>query len=70
MPHITYTTVEGVLNKEQKEALGSALTKAVTETLGKKLKPNIWVTINEAPEGNFYIGGHAVPAEAIKKQMD
>jgi len=70
MPFITYTTVEGALNEQQKKALSVALTEAVTNTLGEKLKPNVWVTINEAPEGNFYIGGHALKAKMLKKLMD
>lgn len=70
MPFITYTTVEGALNDEQKQALSAALTEAVTSTLGEKLKPNVWVTLNEAPEGSFYIGGHALKAKTLKKLMD
>ena len=70
MPFITYTTVEGALTDEQKEALSTALTEAVTKTLGEKLKPNVWVTLNEAPEGIFYIGGHALKAKMLKKLMD
>lgn len=70
MPFITYTTVEGALSDEQKEALSKALTEAVTNTLGEKLRPNVWVTLNEAPEGNFYIGGHALKAKMLKKLMD
>ncbi len=70
MPFITYTTVEGALNEQQKKALSVALTETVTNTLGEKLKPNVWVTINEAPEGNFYIGGHALKAKMLKKLMD
>ena len=70
MPFITYTTVEGALTDEQKEALSTALTEAVTNTLGEKLKPNVWVTLNEAPEGNFYIGGHPLKAKMLKKLME
>lgn len=70
MPFITYTTVEGALSEDQKEALSKALTDAVTNTLGEKLKQNVWVTLNEAPEGNFYIGGHPLKAKMLKKLMD
>ena len=70
MPFITYRTVEGALSKEQKEALSNALTEAVTSTLGEKLRPNIWVTLNEEPEGNFFIGGHALKAETLRKLME
>jgi len=69
MPFITYTTVEGALSDEQKAALSAALTDAVTNTLGEKLRQNIWVTLNEAPEGNFYIGGHPLKAAMLKKLM-
>lgn len=69
MPFITYTTVEGALSVEQKAALSTALTEAVTNTLGEKLKPNVWVTLNEAPEGNFTIGGHELKAKNLKKLM-
>jgi len=70
MPFITYTTVEGALSNEQKEALSTALTEAVTNTLGEKLRPNVWVTLNEEPEGNFYIGGHALKAKTLKTMME
>lgn len=70
MPFITYTTVEGALSDEQKESLFAALTEAVANTLGEMLRPNVWVTLNEAPEGNFYIGGHALKAKTLKKLMD
>ena len=70
MPFITYTTVEGALTDEQKKALSTALTDAVTNTLGEKLKPNVWVTLNEEPEGNFYIGGHGLKANMLKKLMN
>ena len=70
MPFITYTTVEGALTDQQKEALSTALTEAVTKTLGEKLKPNVWVTLNETPEGSFYIGGHALKAKMLQKMMD
>ena len=67
MPFITYTTVEGALSDKQKADLSNALTKAVTDTLGEKLRPNIWVNLNEAPEGNFYIGGQPLKASVLKK---
>jgi 4-oxalocrotonate tautomerase family enzyme len=70
MPFITYTTVEGALTDEQKAALSNALTEAVTNTLGEKLKPNVWVTLNEAPEGNFTIGGHTLKAQMLKELID
>jgi phenylpyruvate tautomerase PptA (4-oxalocrotonate tautomerase family) len=70
MPFITYTTVEGALDDDQKVALSKALTEAVTKTLGDKLKPNVWVSLNETPEGNFYIGGHALKAETLKSLMN
>ena len=69
MPFISYTTVEGALSPEQKSALSEAITNAVASTLGEQLKPNIWVTINEEPEGNFFIGGHALKASTLKRLM-
>ena len=70
MPMITYTTVDGALRDDQKKALSKALTRAVTETLGADLKPHVWVTLNEVPEGSFYIGGHALQAKMLKKMMN
>ncbi|GAA5317679.1 MAG: hypothetical protein AseanaTS_28840 [Candidatus Pelagadaptatus aseana] len=70
MPFITYTTVEGVLTDDQKAELTSALTDAVVSTLGKSLKPNIWVTLNEAPEGNFSISGHPLKASTLQKLIN
>ena len=70
MPFISYNTVEGALSTEQKEALSEAITNAVANTLGEKLKPNVWITINEEPEGNFFIGGRALKAKTLKSLMD
>ncbi len=70
MPVITYNTVEGVLTDEMKKALTQALTKAVSEVMGEKIKKNAWVIINESPEANFSIGGHQVTAAGLKKLMD
>lgn len=69
MPFITYTTVQGALTDEQKTDLSRALTDAVVNTLGEGLKPNIWVELREAPEGNFHIGGHKLKAANLKKLM-
>lgn len=69
MPMIQYNTIEGVLSDDQKSALSKALTQAVMDTLGPKIKPNVWVMINEAPEGNFHIGGHPLKADAMLKAL-
>ena len=69
MPIINYTTVEGALSPQQKEALIEALGQAVAHVLGDKIKKNAWVVINESPEGNLAIGGHAITAQALKKLM-
>ena len=67
MPVITFNTIQGALDKKKKTALSKALTDAVANILGEKIKPNTWVIINESPEGNFHIGGHALTADAIQK---
>ncbi len=70
MPFITYTTVEGALTETKKQELSSALTNAVTQTLGGSIKPNVWVTLNEVREGSFYIGGHTLKAQTLKKLVN
>ncbi len=70
MPVINYNTVAGALSSEQKEALTQALTNAVGQVLGDKIKKNAWVIINESPEGNFAIGGHQLTAAGLKKLMN
>ena len=69
MPVITYNTVKDSLTTEQKDQLISALTNAVGEVLGDKIKANAWVILNEAPEGNFAIGGNQISAEILKKMQ-
>ncbi len=69
MPVITYNTVEGVLSNEMKKELTQALTEAVSQVMGEKIKKNAWVIINESPEANFSIGGHAVTAAGLKSLM-
>ncbi|MFA0810808.1 tautomerase family protein [Microbulbifer epialgicus] len=70
MPIISYTTVEGALTEDQKSDLCKALTDAVTATLGSRIKPNVWVTLNETPEGNYFIGGHPLKAKHLKKLIE
>lgn len=66
MPIITYSTLEGVLSTDKKQALTQALTDAVANTLGERFRANVWITLNELPEGSFYIGGQALKAKALK----
>lgn len=66
MPIINYSTVAGVLTETQKSDLCTALTNAVAETLGETLRPHVWITLNEHPEGSFFIGGQALKAKALK----
>lgn len=70
MPFISYSTVEGALSDEQKRDLCTAITDAVAKTLGEKLRPNVWIVMNEAPEGSFYIGGNALKATSLKRLME
>ncbi len=70
MPVITYNTVADAISVEQKQALTQALTNAVGEVLGDKIKKNAWVMINELPEGNFAIGGHSLTAASLKKLIE
>jgi len=70
MPMITYQTVAGVLSEEQKHALSQSLTNAALSVLGEAFKPNVWVVIDEAPEGNFYIGGRALSAQKMRQHLN
>ncbi len=70
MPFITYSTVAGALSNNKKAELSEALTNAVTNTLGEGFKRNIWVTINELPEGNFYIGGNPLLADVVREKIE
>ena len=69
MPLITFNTVQGALSEELKQKLSTALTDTVADVLGKNIKPNTWVVINESPEGNFYIGNHKLTANDVQKAM-
>lgn len=69
MPLITFNTVEGALNEELKQELSAALTETVGDVLGKNIKKNTWIVINEAPEGNFYISNHKLTANDVQKAM-
>ncbi|MAZ89596.1 MAG: 4-oxalocrotonate tautomerase [Cellvibrionaceae bacterium] len=70
MPFITYSTVAGALSDDKKAELSEALTNAVTSTLGEGFKRNVWVTINELPEGSFYIGGHPLLADVLREKIE
>ena len=69
MPLITFNTVQGALSEELKQKLSTALTDTVADVLGKNIKPNTWVVINESPEGNFYIGNHKLTASDVQQAM-
>lgn len=69
MPVITYNSVENALTEEQKEQLIQALTNAVGDVLGDKIKANAWVILNESPEGNFAIGGNPITANMLKSMQ-
>jgi len=67
MPLIQFNTVEGALDADTKKALSDALTQCVADVIGEKMKAHTWVVINEAPEGNFYVGGHALSPKIYHK---
>jgi phenylpyruvate tautomerase PptA (4-oxalocrotonate tautomerase family) len=37
--------------------------------IGEKIKNHTWVIFNEAPEGNFFIGGHPLSPKIYHKIM-
>jgi len=67
MPLIQFNTVEGALDADTKKILSKALTQCVADVIGEKMKAHTWVIINEAPEGNFSIGGHALSPKIYHK---
>jgi len=69
MPLIQFDTVEGALDKETKKILADALTACVVDVIGEKMKDHTWVIINEAPEGNFFVGGHKLSPKIYHKIM-
>jgi len=69
MPLIQFDTVEGALDEKTKKILADALTACVVEVIGKKMKDHTWVIINEAPEGNFFVGGHKLSPKIYHKIM-
>jgi len=69
MPLIQFDTVEGALDKETKIKLADALTACVVDVIGEKMKDHTWVIINEAPEGNFFVGGHKLSPKIYHKIM-
>jgi len=69
MPLIRFDTVEGALDKETKKKLSDALTNVVVEVIGEKMKDHTWVVINEAPQGNFYVGGRELKSSVYHRIM-
>lgn len=69
MPLIRFDTVDGALDQETKQKLSDALTQVVVDVIGEKMKQHTWVIINEAPEGNFYVGGHELKSKVYHRIM-
>lgn len=69
MPLITFDTVAGALDQETKKRLSDALTDVVVEIVGPEIKAHTWVLINEAPEGDFHVGGRALKASDYHYMM-
>jgi 4-oxalocrotonate tautomerase len=61
MPIVSVKVIQGFFNDEQKTALVTGLTDAFCKATYEAIRPYIYVTLEEVPQGKWSLGGHPLP---------
>jgi 4-oxalocrotonate tautomerase len=70
MPYVTVSTVRGILDTGQKQALLERITDLMVEIEGQgnpEFRRNVWVKIDEQEPAHWSLGGTMPTAEVIAK---
>jgi 4-oxalocrotonate tautomerase len=66
MPLVDVQLIEGVFDKNQKQAMIRKITDAMVEIEGEAMRGVTWVRVHEIASGNWGIGGKAMTAADVK----
>jgi 4-oxalocrotonate tautomerase len=61
MPIVSVKVIEDFFSDEQKKALITELTDAFCKATLEAVRPYVYVTIEEVPQGKWGLGGHLLP---------
>ncbi len=66
MPLVDVQLIEGVFDKNQKQAMISKITDAMVEIEGEAMRGATWVRVHEVASGNWGIGGKGLTTAEAK----
>jgi 4-oxalocrotonate tautomerase len=66
MPLVDIHLIEGVFDKNQKQAMINKVTNAMVEVEGEAMRGVTWVRVYEVASGEWAIGGKALSAADVK----
>jgi 4-oxalocrotonate tautomerase len=66
MPLVDVQLIEGVFDKNQKQAMIRKITDAMVEIEGEAMRGVTWVRVHEVASGNWGIGGKALTTADVK----
>ena len=66
MPLVDVQLIEGVFDKNQKQAMIRKITDAMVEIEGETMRCVTWVRVHEVASGNWGIGGKALTTADVK----
>ena len=66
MPLVDIHLIEGVFDKNQKQAMINNVTNAMMEVEGEAMRGVTWVRVYEVTSGEWAIGGKALSAADVK----
>lgn len=66
MPLVDIHLIEGVFDKNQKQAMISKVTDAMVEIEGEAMRGVTWVRLYEVASGEWAIGGKALSTADVK----
>jgi 4-oxalocrotonate tautomerase len=66
MPLVDIELIEGVFDKNQKQAMIKKITDAMVEIEGESMRGVTWVRVHEVASGNWGIGGKGLTTADVK----
>jgi 4-oxalocrotonate tautomerase len=66
MPLVDIQLIEGVFDKNQKQAMIKKVTDAMVEIEGETMRGVTWVRVHEVQSGNWGIGGKGLTTADVK----
>ncbi len=66
MPLVDIELIEGVFDKNQKEAMIRKVTDAMVDIEGEAMRGVTWVRVHEVASGNWGIGGKGLTTADVK----